>query len=510
LSDPFDKGAPAIIANVNSIVHPLLDFNRQDQILTWGPTGLCAYASGATTPMFTLADIKDAPLAAAYVGDKWMVWTATQLYQIDSQGKVVWSYSVDHLPTMLVSAGGEAVVDDGGELSPDDVMNQQQNGRLIQVNGQLIRIQGNGGVVLNGRRGLALAGLARNGMAVVPVMPPAGPGQPGQAGQGGPSGQGANEQIVFVQPAGDQTLVATSTGRIISLTTRNGESVWQTRLIDRAVDQLLANPHFTVLRIDDPGGAQIAVYDTPTGRLIGKRRFGPENSQTQLVNVALSEEATLALTLYSRVVVKDLYDAWKPAPVELVAQTNRDAAPFVGMNGADQLAVKGGRLVCLYDSGSYARAYDLSKNADPTNPLATAATSSDVGFQMVGSRMFIRTSSRMLQYNLQDPTDHYEQDPGIVSFPPKVRQLLLGKDYAIVVNDSVDRGPAGSPYSVLVAYRRALIPGKTRERGDADYDVAEPSVRPSNIGITDWLSAEGGVYFLTKDGNLHLLRGARP
>ena len=43
------------------------------------------------------------------------------------------------------------------------------------------------------------------------------------------------------------------------------------------------------------------------------------------------------------------------------------------MSLPDQLIVKGGRLVCLYDSGSYARGYDLSSSAEPTYPLQTQA-----------------------------------------------------------------------------------------------------------------------------------------
>jgi hypothetical protein len=38
-----------------------------------------------------------------------------------------------------------------------------------------------------------------------------------------------------------------------------------------------------------------------------------------------------------------------------------------------------------------------------------------------------------------------------------------------------------------------------------DYDV---SVRSSS-GITDWLAADGGIYYLSKDGKLHFLRGGR-
>ncbi len=249
------------------------------------------------------------------------------------------------------------------------------------------------------------------------------------------------------------------------------------------------------------------MFDTPTGKLIGKRRFGPENSPTQLINVALSEEATLAITLYSQVKVKDLYEPWKTAPVELQAQANRDAAPYVGLNQPDQLVIRAGRLVTLYDGGAYARGYDLSKNADPTNPDATQANSNQVSLQLVGKRVFILTSSRMVQHNLEDAADHFTGDPNIVDYGPRARELWVGKDYAVVLYDPVDRGPAGSPLQTLVAYRRELIRNTTREGDNADYVVP---ISSRAAGITDWLPVNGGMCYLTKDGNLHLLRGARP
>jgi hypothetical protein len=281
--------------------------------------------------------------------------------------------------------------------------------------------------------------------------------------------------------------------------------VWENRLVDHAVDQLLANAHFTVMRLDDGAGAQVAVYDTPTGRLIGKRRFGPEGTQTMLCNVALSEEATLVMTLFGKVVVKDLYDAWKPQPTVLDPQV-RDNGNFADMNQPSQLIVEAGRVAALYDAGQYLRGYDLSKASDATNPLQTGARISAVSLQMVGPRVFVLTTDQMRQYNLQDPTDTSFSDPGVVSFEPRhARDLMLGKDYAIILYEPVDRGPAGSPLVELACYNRGPVKGSTRETDYCDYSLP---IQP-RIGITDWTAAEGGFYYLTKDNTLHLLRGAR-
>ena len=266
------------------------------------------------------------------------------------------------------------------------------------------------------------------------------------------------------------------------------------------------NPHFTVARLDDAGGSQIAVYDTPTGRTIGRRRFGADATAMQLVNLALSEEATLVVTLYNQLMYKDLYEDWKTPLLPLVAQNNRDVAPYLGLTQPDQLLVHGGRVATLYDAGGLARAYDLSTSGDPTDPKNTKGTSTTVSMRMIGPRLFIQAQRGIQEYNLQDSSEHYEGTIGESDFSPKVHGVMLGKDYVIVINDPVDRGPVGQPFVVLGAYRRTLPAGSTRELGEPDYT---PRVR-SSAGVTDWIGADGGVYYLTKDNNLHLLRGSRP
>jgi hypothetical protein len=240
--------------------------------------------------------------------------------------------------------------------------------------------------------------------------------------------------------------------------------------------------------------------------VIGRRKFGPEGTPNQLVNVALSEEATLAFTLLNRLQVKDLYEPWKNIPIDLVARVNQDNAQFAGLNAPDQLLVRGGRLVCLYSGGRYLRGFDLTGVSDPTPPLNTHSNLPAVWLQMVGPKVFVVRTTGLELYNLADANDHdskqvpYEND-GI----PSVHMMLLGKDHAILVNEGVDRGPAGSPSVTLMAYSRANVPGKAIENGSLDF---VPTVR-SSAGITDWLPAEGGVYYLSKDNKLHFLRGGK-
>jgi hypothetical protein len=299
-------------------------------------------------------------------------------------------------------------------------------------------------------------------------------------------------------------VVSTSTGRILAVNIGSGQVRWQTRAVDHAVDELQANAHFTVARLDDAGGSEVVVYDTRDGRVIGRRKFGPEGTPNQLVNVALSEEATLAFTLLGRVQVKDLYEPWKNIPSDVTLHTNQDTMRFDGLSQPDQLIVSGGRLVCLYAGGHTLRGFDLSKPEQATLPLDTSSSSTAVWLQLVGSKVFVVRTTGMRMFDMAQPDDH---DVGEISGNsiPSIHTMLLGKDEAILLDERNDRGPAGSPNVGIIAFSRAKVAGKSHESEKMDYDV---SVRSSS-GITDWLAADGGIYYLSKDGKLHFLRGGR-
>jgi outer membrane protein assembly factor BamB len=503
--DPFVPGEPPIISNVNAIVHPLRDFARYDQLLTWSPAGLCVYPVGQTTPSAKIPAIDQQPLAAAAIHGNWVVWTKSNVYQFAGDGSVTWTMSLASLPAIAVSSGRESAINDAGDTGDQAMAGnvQMQGGGFVRVNGQLIAVPPNGAINIRG-------GVIRRQMQVVGQPAPAVPAIAAHPG---------DEEIIGVQPAGPdaaQLVIWTSTGRVATLDARNGQLIWQTRPADHAVDQLLANAHYTVARMDDPAGSLLSVFDTPTGKCLGRRVFGPEGSPRQLVNTALSEESMLGITLFNAVMIKDLYDPWKAQFIELNAVANRDAAPFVGLSQPDQVLIKAGRLACVYAGGQQARAYDLSKNSDPSNPLSTGTDTPEVSLQLIGYRLFIITPSNVHQYGLQESGiypnasgegDHFWMDLSYkaLGFPPKVRALFVGKDHAVVVCDSVDRGPLGSPTMGLVALRRALIPGTTRATGNMDW--IKP-VHETESFITDWASGEGSLYYLTRDNNLHELRGA--
>ena len=194
--NPFVRGVPPKIENVLTLVHPLHDFDHPSEILTWGPVGLSIYTAGATLPRASVPQIDKVPLGAAFTNDHWIIWTASNLYQIDGQGKLAWEFPLVHLPTLVVSAGSEGLINVSGDA--DDGLGAGGNPQVFNVNGQVVRIRGNGN---------ARVLMRMNGLNI--VQPP----QPAVI----PPLHGGDEQIVNVLPGGDRIVMSTSTGRLLSL-----------------------------------------------------------------------------------------------------------------------------------------------------------------------------------------------------------------------------------------------------------------------------------------------------
>ena len=489
LKTPFNP-TPLKIQNVAAIVHPLTQFNRVDQMLTWGPAGLTIYPAMGTTPIAIIPQIDKAPINAAWSGDRWLIWTTTDVYQISGDGKLAWDFPIAHLPTLSVTSGADAISDDPVTEATDDNMTNGQVNVQLNVNGQIVR------------NGVRVRGGLRFGVPqqVVPVVVPV-------------VAVSTEEQIISVVPAGDRVVISTSVGRVMAIDFHSAQIVWQTRPLDHTVDQVLANPHFVVARLDDSGGSQIALYDTVTGQTLGRRKFNGEGTPTQLVNVALSEEATLVIASATQVSVKDLYESWKTPPQQLITRTP-DPAPLVGLTQSNQLLAKSGFVACLYDSGAYARGYDLRKSGEASEPKPTGIPRNSglpVSMRIIGTRLYILNPTELRQYNLVDATDHCIDTLGAQDAIYKIADhcgVMFGRDYVVLVNEQVERGPQGQQLVYLGAYGRLPQPGSTKEFGWPIWDdIPRIDYHP---GIMDWTSAEGGVGYLTKDNNLFLMRGARP
>jgi outer membrane protein assembly factor BamB len=527
------EGAVIPGVTATTLVRPLRDFARNDRVIVWSPTGgLAVYPAGESTPVATVAAVDQEPRGAAWIDRKLLVvWTASRVTMLNDAGQLQWAsdlQSPSQAPaeTMAVASAKDAIVDDisGGPGDPS-VIGQVNDGAIIVNGGGRIIIQGNHRLIIpfNGpARIIGPANVGLPGGVPAPARPPV---------------VAAGEQIVAVHPAGDRSnivLVTTTLGRLIALNTNDHRIVWQTRLsADGPIAQLLSNAHFTVARIDDAAaGAQLIVFDTPSGRVIGRRRFDTDGSPNQLWGVALSEEATLVWTTMNRLLVKDLYDQWKSPPVELTGRGGpMDQSNFTGMNQPDQLIVHSGRVIALYDGGKFVRVYDLSSAAPAAAaaapavvpvvdglaaaaaiggvPLATGADARNPGpvsLRLVGSRLFILNGRAMWQYSVDHANDHYNTQGYQFDRTPRIRDMLLGTDHAILLDDPIDRGPAGSSFVQLYIYRRGPISATNqREAGKLDYD---PLIK-DNAGILTWQAVDSGVYYLTGDQKLHFLEARR-
>ncbi len=81
------------------------------------------------------------PLAAAWVRNNWIVWTSNQVFEIDENGKVNWTFSTVGLPALGVSSGRETAVNDAGDGNEDGSILTGANGSGIQVRQGAIVVQ---------------------------------------------------------------------------------------------------------------------------------------------------------------------------------------------------------------------------------------------------------------------------------------------------------------------------------------------------------------------------------
>ncbi|HSV15552.1 MAG TPA: PQQ-binding-like beta-propeller repeat protein, partial [Tepidisphaeraceae bacterium] len=507
-----------VIPDVTALVRPLRDFPRNDRVVAWSATaGLSIYPVGESTPVTTMpaSALPESPGGCAWIDPaKLVLWSGSRVMLLgDGAGAgPKWQTPLPSGPALSTT-----VADSRGAIDDEQVAMDQAAGNAGAAGPNGIVIDGGFGgggriIVRNGRQFIINGGQIRfiaQGNIGIAGQPAAAPAPAGAAAVGlGP-------QITMFRPAGDRIVLSTSLGTLMGLKVNDGGIAWQMRLAEGPLTQVLANGRFTVARIDDPAGAQLIVLDTPTGRVIGRRRFGPDGTGNQLMNVALSEEATLVWTTLAKLLSKDLYEPWRNPPVDLSTRPTGEAMNFAGLNQPDQLLVRAGRVVALYDGGKFVRVQDLSnRRIDPVtpaaNPLATGADttagSASVALRLVGPRLFITNGRNLWQYNLASADDHYKTLLFDLDYPPRIRELFLGQDHAILLNEPVDRGPLGSSFVQLLIHRRGPIgPGNAREASNLDY---YPQITDKS-GIFAWQAVDGGMYYLSGDHQLHFLQARK-
>ena len=128
---------------------------------------------------------------------------------------------------------------------------------------------------------------------------------------------------------GDRILVSTNAGRLMALGSSDGKIIWQIRQTDRAIDRIVANDDFVVLRIRNEASVQLIALDSQTGKTLGSKIFDTANNSFP-VNLALSSDGTLVYTLPDRICFKDL-----DAGGENILDPKFESHPLTQVQGSD-------------------------------------------------------------------------------------------------------------------------------------------------------------------------------
>jgi outer membrane protein assembly factor BamB len=455
---PFLPDSP-IIARVDALAVPLRDFGRPDRIVAWSAAPLLSiYAAGSEKPIAGTDQFAEEPKGCAWIDHDVLVWGATQIALVKADGtQAPWKLDV-------------------GKLASIDVIAAEQPAPDVEQVALNNRIRGNGLVLNQGGRVFI-----RNGV-VMPV--PAMGGAAAKPVHDGP------EEIDQVLPVGERVLVATTSGRVVSVDARTGRLAWQTRLSDRQVDRLLADGDFTVIQAEDDNSIRLAVLDTFSGHVRGTKTF-QRSSNSYPQNVALSPDGTLVYTLPDRICLKDLYRPWDQKGIEKAVPQGQPAT-FQGMTEPDQLVISEGRILALTDSGNavgpgekFVRLYSL-ETGEPIllnfaagqveKALSIGSKSSDVSLRVIGPRMYVMAPDAAISYNLDNPDDHYQmfdhESDGMSE-----QMSFIGKDYLILLNGGAPApAPAAANAQPNAAPQQPALPSPT----------PPVSPRPGRRSKEDW------------------------
>jgi outer membrane protein assembly factor BamB len=490
---PFAKDGPVLPA-IDALLTPVAGFARNDRVVVWTTEPkLSVYSAALDQPLGINKEIIEEPEHSAWLGDDLVVWGAKQIALLRDDGKTLaWTLDITKLPSI-------------------DALTVDETAETPVVQPQMINAPP---MIMPGIR-------IRRGFVPMPIIP-IGPG-PVQAPQQGPG----PERITRVQPVGKLLLVTTSTGRVACIDLKHHQLRWQVRLMDRAVEQLLASEDFTVIVAQNESTVMLEVVDTFSGHVRGSTPYARStNSFPQ--SLALADDGTLVYTLPDRICFKDLFKPWSAHAVE--QHLPNGTATFYGMTGPQQLLIAGNRVVALADSGGanppgekFVHVYALDGGAAVTVPVAekqqvelalTAGTKQQrTRLAVAGSRLFTIAPDASNSYDL----DHLDQPEAIYSRDiPPVWQSFLGSDFHLMITDDVDPEdvhpiPAGNAplepkdnHKVLInAFGRYQTPHGEATRLDYQFHLAE------EFGVTlQWQPVDGGLVYRSNDHKVHLLVGA--
>ncbi len=500
-ADPF-LAQQIVIDNVKCIALPpqeLPDAARPDRIVAWIDGKLTCFAPGSDKPLWSGNPISQQPANLAWKGDNFLVWGANEIAWVNGEsGQKLWNVDLKALQTVEVVSAGSGTAGDAQDASPpaapDVVLNPGQM-QLMQ------------------RRALIMQQQQIAVGAVQAVQPP----QPQQPGV---------ESVQHVRLLTDRLLLTSSTGRLLALDFADGKPIWQTRLANRPVDQLEATDEFTVVRIMDEVSVQLGVFDTFNGQQTARMTFPSNQGQPYPINIALAPDGTLIWTAFQQMMAKDLYEPGDKATWSQTSghQYQQNASP-------DGLLLWGDQVLALCDNGMYVDCRYI-RDGQPVNGsspsantwLQTGASANDgtVRLRIVGSNLYAIGAHSLNGYNL----DHKPNDPPMhwtgrvnmeVTFNPLI--AMLGKDYIVLPSTLTTPPPpavAGGkvdPHYSLEAFSLAPIESALTKRisqsGALIYSHNTKGDLTETSNITQWQPVQGGLCYVSEDGKLHMLRGAR-
>jgi len=509
---PFLPPDPAAaIDDVMALVQPLASFGRNDRIAVWSAESkMRVFAVGATVPALTLP-LNQTPHNLAYMGERLCAWSDSEVASARwDHGQSPWQFALTGLPQPAVLAPAQSVTvapavnpnppnQPAGQMpDPEDVTDPFLQQAL--------------------QRAMVIRGLAQ---AAPPAVAAA------------PAGISGGETIIHVRPLSDRLILATSTGRVFALAISDGRLLWQSRVGEMPILQLVASDDFVVLRSADDSNAALDVLDADSGQKLAEQKYANQQmdmnaNQAMIfngvamvaaggafpINMALAGDGTLVWMMPNQLCIQDLYH---PNLAQPKATTPLDASRqpiFANSIGSDQLIIAAGRIMAVSDGGKIVRLYALQTgevigttlpttppNSMPVGPggQVQPQAAGHVGLLVAGTYMYAVGPEGVIAYNLDSLGNRWVSS----SVPkPAIARTIIDKNYLLAMCG------VGSPMTIN-SWSRAIITtkaGATIESGVAG--AFGQSTLSDTAGISDMQAVDGGLYYMTADHKLKLVRGA--
>jgi hypothetical protein len=334
----------------------------------------------------------------------------------------------------------------------------------------------------------------------------------------------ASEKIQQFKVLSDRVVVATASGRVISIDLSNGSTAWQSRPTDAPVRNFQAIDDFVVVAATDPStmSTDVVVLDGITGQIADRTTYSINMGRNpqQFMNMALSRDGVLVTTVHNQIIGRDLFQSsggWKYPS----AGKNNGEMMFQMSTGEQQLVIANDRVLALQMSGAVqaVRAYDLRTGKpittrDPQNKKDIEVSYPTNGgvdrngqqqaytIQTVGSMFYIVGPKSMAAYDL-DRDSKWVAEPR--AEPGQTRDFILTQDYALMLNQVAVVNPKATtlPALKLVAYSRAKV-GDGVESGRL---VARPVIK-DRIAAGKWQVTNGAFYYVSADNKLKMLKSS--